>query len=178
MTDRVTRIRDLFLHPKPAYSYREAAELMDTSADDIREWIASGELEDVKTDAGFAIPWSEIVSFAVDFLSQAVVEEALGKDIYDVLPELIRLVDLEVRIPGIEVVTLERLAARDGMTVSDVLGRELRDLVSEHSEWLSREVPGFAEALAWPELPFVPRPARGQGPAGHGPAMCAELTVH
>ena len=29
--------------------------------------------------------------------------------------------------------------------------RELRDLVSVHSAWLSREVPGFAEALAWPE---------------------------
>ena len=28
------------------------------------------------------------------------------------------------------------------------------DLVSAHSEWLSLEVPGFAEALAWPELPL------------------------
>ena len=51
-----------------------------------------------------------------------------------------------------QVVTLERLAATDGETVSAVLARELRDLVSAHSEWLSAEVPGFAQALAWPTL--------------------------
>lgn len=28
--------------------------------------------------------------------------------------------------------------------------RELRDVLSVHSKWLSEEVPGFAEALAWP----------------------------
>lgn len=53
-------------------------------------------------------------------------------------------------------VTLERLAARDHSSVSDVLASELRDLVSEHSEWLSREVSGFAAAFAWPEVRFVP----------------------
>ena len=50
-----------------------------------------------------------------------------------------------------QVVALERLAARDRLTVGTVLTRELRDLVSVHSEWLSAAVPGFAEALAWPE---------------------------
>ncbi|HYO75219.1 MAG TPA: hypothetical protein VE010_02050, partial [Thermoanaerobaculia bacterium] len=68
--------------------------------------------------------------------------------------------ELEVRIPRMEVVALERLAALDGETVSTVLARELRDLVSVHSEWLSREVPGFAEALAWPEMPLVTSPRR------------------
>lgn len=61
--------------------------------------------------------------------------------------------------------SLERLAALDGETVSAVLARELRDLVSVHSEWLSQEVPGFAEALAWPETPLVTSP-RGGGAAG------------
>jgi len=49
-----------------------------------------------------------------------------------------------------QVVTLERLAALDGESVSAALARELRDLVSVHAEWLSAEVPGFTEALAWP----------------------------
>jgi len=48
------------------------------------------------------------------------------------------------------VVALERLAAIDGESVSAVLSRELLRLVSVHSAWLSREVAGFAEALAWP----------------------------
>ena len=46
--------------------------------------------------------------------------------------------------------TLERLAAIDGKTISAVLARELRDLVSVHAPWLSVEVPGFAAAFAWP----------------------------
>jgi hypothetical protein len=86
----------------------------------------------------------------MDFWSQEAVEEALGSDLAEAIPELLRLADLSVRIPRLQVVTLERLAASDGQTVSAVLARELRDLVSAHAEWLSAEVAGFAEALAWP----------------------------
>jgi hypothetical protein len=56
----------------------------------------------------------------------------------------------ELRLPRMEVVALERLAARDGETVSTVLARELLDLVSVHAAWLTAEVPGFAAAFAWP----------------------------
>jgi hypothetical protein len=111
------------------------------------------------------VPWAELVSFGMDFWSQEVVEEALGAELAEALPELLRLTDLEVRIPRMEVVMLERLAAVDGETVSAVLGRELRDLVSVHSEWLSQEVPGFAVALAWPEIPLATSPRSG-GAAG------------
>lgn len=83
--------------------------------------------------------------------SRAVVEEALGAELEEGIPELVRLADLHVRIPRMQVVTLERLAASEGETVSAVLARELRDLVSVHAEWLSAEVAGFAAALHWPE---------------------------
>jgi len=119
-------------------------------------WIESGELEGVDSDDGLVLSWAELVSFGMDFWSQEVVEEALGLEVAEAIPEFLRLTDLEVRIPRMEVVTLERLAAVDGKTVSAVLMRELRDLVSVHSEWLSREVPGFAAALAWPEVIDVP----------------------
>jgi len=49
-----------------------------------------------------------------------------------------------------EVVALERLAARDGKSVDTVLARELRDLMSAQSDWLASEIPGFTAALAWP----------------------------
>lgn len=78
-------------------------------------------------------------------------EAALGADVDEVLPELVRLADLRVRLPRMQVVTLERLAARSSLTVEATLARELRDLVSANSDWLATEVPGFAEALAWPE---------------------------
>ena len=146
-------IRRLFLHPHPTYPLPEAAALLGTSIEDLRGWVEAGEIEGVAEGGGVVVPWAELVSFGMDFWSQDVVEEALGSDVAGVIPELLRLVDLEVRIPRMQVVTLERLAAMGGVTVSVVLARELRDLVSVHSEWLSEEVPGFAEALHWPELP-------------------------
>ena len=66
------------------------------------------------------------------------------------IPELLRLADLKVRIPRLEVVALERLAEHDGRCVDTLLARHLLDLVSAHSAWLSQVIPGFAEALAWP----------------------------
>ena len=165
MSSTTTGIRTVFLHPKPTYAIGEAATLLEMDWRELRGWMETGEVEGIETDEGLALPWAELVSFGMDFWSQEVVEEALGAELAEALPELLRLTDLEVRIPRMEVVALERLAALDGETVSTVLARELRDLVSVHSEWLSQEVPGFAEALAWPELPLVPSPSGG-GAAG------------
>ena len=143
-------IRTLFLHPSPAYTIGEAAGMLGMTVREVREWMASGELEGVKGDGGIVLPWGELVSFGMEFWSQEVVEEVLGADVAAVLPELLRLAELEVRIPRMEVVALERIAAEEGKSVSAVLARELLDLVSANSAWLSREVPGFAAALAWP----------------------------
>ncbi|MEA2488967.1 MAG: hypothetical protein QOH21_759 [Acidobacteriota bacterium] len=151
MTTNLTHIRTLFLHPKATYAVGEAAALLAMDEADLRGWMEVGELEGVMTDEGLVLSWAELVSFGMDFWSQELVEEALGAELAEALPELLRLTELEVRIPRMEVVALERLAAVGGESVSRVLARELRDLVSAHAEWLSREVPGFAEALAWPE---------------------------
>jgi hypothetical protein len=146
----VSAIRSLFLSPLPAYRLPDVAALLAIAEADVLRWIDSGELEGIETDGGLVVPWAELVSFGVDFWSQEVVEEALGADASDVIPELVRLTDLQVRLPRLHVVTLERLAAVDGETVSAVLARELQDLVSVHAPWLSAEVPGFAAAFAWP----------------------------
>ena len=150
MTD-TSRIRELFLRPHPTYPLPDAAALLGTEVRELRAWVESGELEAVDTRDGLVLPWSEVVSFGMEWWSQEVVEEALGVEGAEAIPELLRLTELEVRIPGIEVVALERVAARERRSVSAVLARELRDFVSVHSEWLSVEVPGFAAALAWPE---------------------------
>ena len=83
-------------------------------------------------------------------MDQEEIEAALGNNLATAIPGLLRLADLQVRIPRMEVVALEQVAARDGKTVSAVLGRELLDFVSTHSEWLSGVILGFAEALVWP----------------------------
>jgi len=144
-------IRRLFLERQPSYSASESAHLLAMSERDLREWIEAGELEAEQTKDGSRLQWPELVSFAMGFWDQDEIEAALGDDLATTIPELLRLAELHVRIPRIEIVALEHVAARQGQTVGGVLGRELLDFVSVHSEWLSRDVPGFAGALAWPD---------------------------
>lgn len=148
---RSSNIRSLFLSPQPSYLLAEAGELLELTAEEVRAWIEVGELEPVDTGEGQRIPWAEVVSFGMDSWSQDVVEAALGADVAEAIPELLRLTELEVRIPRLEVVALERVAARDGQAVDVLLARELLDFVSAHAAWLEGEIPGFADALAWPD---------------------------
>ena len=150
MTNRAN-VRSLFLHPRPSYPLPVAAKLLGMERRELRGWLESGEIEGDSTSDGVVIPWGELASFAMEWWSQEVVEEALGAEIAEAIPELLRLAELEVRIPRMEVLALERVAARDGKSIDAVLAWELLDFVSEHAQWLSREVAGFAEAFAWPE---------------------------
>ncbi len=147
----VAAIRTLFLHPRPTYPLPDAAALLGMRVRELAGWMESGELEGIESDGSVVVPWEELVSFGMEWWSQEAVEAALGADVARALPELLRLTELEVRLPRMEVVALERLAALDGKSVSAVLARELLDLVSAHAPWLSKEVPGFAEAFGWPE---------------------------
>jgi hypothetical protein len=157
MNPQVARIRQLFLSPKPTYLIAEAAALFDVGWREVRGWIESGELAGVETEQGLLLAWEELASFAMEWWSQEVVEKALGAGVAAAIPELLRLAPLAVRIPRMEIAALERLAQREGVTVSTLLARELRDLVSADAEWLSGEIPGFAEALAWPGEPLSSR---------------------
>lgn len=109
------------------------------------------EIEAVEVDGKEVIPWAEVVSFAIDLWSQKEIEAALGAEVAEAIPELLRLTELRVRIPRLEVLALERVAMRDGLSVDAILSRELLGFVSAVAEWLNREIPGFLEALAWPE---------------------------
>jgi hypothetical protein len=150
MNSKFAAIRALFLEPKPTYSLADAAALLGMQPREMQERLVSGELEGVCVDGVLVLPWAELVSFGMDFWSQEVVEEALKAELAAAIPELLRLDDFVARLPRIEIVALERLAARDGISRNAALSRELRDVMSAHSEWLSAEVPGFAAALRWP----------------------------
>src|SRR5690349_17146182 len=107
----VRRIRKLFLEPNASYSLTTAARLLGITMRELRAWIEAGEME---TEDGSAdtIPWSEIVAFGIDLWSQATVEEALGADVADAIPELLRLTELSVLLPCFEVTALQRVAAQ------------------------------------------------------------------
>ena len=143
-------IRRLFLQPKPTYTISVAARLFGMPAKELQGWIDSGEIEAIDTARGLVLPWEEVVFFGMDFWSQAIVEEALGADVGAAIPELVRLTELNVRLPRIEVTALERVAGREERTIDAVLASELLDFVSAETAWLSREIPGLADALSWP----------------------------
>jgi hypothetical protein len=147
---RHDQIRRLFLSPKPAYHLREAAKVLGMKVRELRGWVAAGEIEVVEVEGGDAIAWAELVFFAMDLWPQEEIEAALGAEVAEAIPELLRLTDLEVRIPRLEVLALEQVAVRDGRSVDAVLARELLDLISSESKWLNEKIPGFLKALAWP----------------------------
>jgi hypothetical protein len=153
MTDtRATRaIRSLFLAPQSGYSTTDAAALLGMDRRTVRDWFESGEIEAVDTSHGVMLPWSEVVAIAIETWSQETIEEALGDDLARAIPELLRLADLHVRIPRFELLALEHLAARESSSIDTFLTGEFLGLVSAHSDWLGTIIPGFAEALAWPE---------------------------
>ncbi|MBV8544920.1 MAG: hypothetical protein JO088_09245, partial [Acidobacteria bacterium] len=67
MTASPTRIRDLFLNPRPSYSPAEAAEVVGMAIEEVWGANALGELE--AAEDGY-IQWAELVSFAMDFWDQ------------------------------------------------------------------------------------------------------------
>ena len=151
MTDTATHIRRLFLEPKDTYTVPEAAEILAMHLDDVRGWMEVGELEGVDTIDGVKLSWGELADFGMGFWSQETVEEALGADLADAIPDLLRLADLEVRIPRLEILALESLAERDGKSVNTLLAHELLDVISSHSDYLATTIPGFTAALRWPQ---------------------------
>jgi hypothetical protein len=97
----------------------------------------------VDTPHGVRLSWGELASFGMDFWPQEAIEAALGADVAEAIPELLRLADLEVRIPRLEILALEHLADRDGKSVDAVLARELLDVVSANSDYLATAILGF-----------------------------------
>jgi hypothetical protein len=119
------------------------------SLDDVRGWMEVGELEGLDTTEGVKLSWGELADFGMGLWSQETVEAALGADLADAIPEFLRLADLEVRIPRLEILALESLADREGKSVDAVLARELLDVVCANSYYLATAIPGFTAALRW-----------------------------
>jgi len=116
----------------------------------LRGDIADGAIVAVETGVGLRIPREEMLALAMRVWPQAVIEEALGDEAPGVLPEAIRLVELRARVPRYQRDMLRALARRNGMTVDEVLTRELEDVACAHAEELAALVPGFDAAMAWP----------------------------
>lgn len=156
--DLITRIRSIFLHPRPHVSIADATVLLGWSRGEMSRAIRAGEVEVASTSGGKWIWRAELMAKAMELWAPEVIEDALGAEAARVLPEAVRLIELHVRLPRHHVAMLEHFAERERTTVSGVLARELDDVASAHAEELSLSIAGFADALAWPDMDAVQLP--------------------
>ena len=80
-----------------------------------------------------------------------VIEEALGDEADGIVPRAIRSAELQVRLPRHHIEMLEYRADQQQTTGTGVLARELAGIASANIEELSAALPGFAEAMEWPD---------------------------
>src|SRR5258706_6266486 len=117
-TASTAHIRRLLIEPKEHYTVTEAAEVVASDRRTVLDWIESGELEASEARDGLRVEWSEMLSFAMTFWDQEDVERELGEELARVIPELLRLDDLHLRLPRLEIVAIERLAEAGSQAVN------------------------------------------------------------
>jgi hypothetical protein len=149
--DLINRIRTIFLDQRPHVTIAEATVLLGWSRGEMSQAIATGEVEVTSTSIGTWLWREELMAKALELWAPEMIEEALGVDAGRVLPEAVRLINVNVRLPRHQVAMLAHLAERERTSVSSVLARELDGVASAHADELSAVVAGFADALAWPD---------------------------
>lgn len=153
--DIITRIRHIFLHPRPHVSISQATALLGWTRAEMTAAIASGEVELMTTPLGKR---EELMSKALETWPLDAIEEALGTDADPILPHALRTAELRVRLPHHHIAMLHHKAEQHQTTVSHALARELDGIASAEAADLSTAIPGFATALAWPDAEHTQLP--------------------
>lgn len=144
------RIRRIFLQPEATYSVSAAADLLEYSYEQVVASIEHGDLA-VNHSGGIArVPWEEVALAASERWPQDLIEAALGGDVSEAMPELVRLTELLVRVPRFSVIAVARVAQRERTTIDHIVARQLLDFSVAESEALDRSVAGFSAAMRWP----------------------------
>ena len=142
-----SRIRHIFLSPRPHFPLNTVAELLEMSLNDLKREIEDGGIVAVSTAVGQRVTREEMVAAAMSRWELAAIEKALGREAKQVLPEAIRLVELRARVPRYQKEMLRYLARQEGTSIGAVLSRELEDMASASGEELAAAVPSVAIAL-------------------------------
>ena len=117
----------------------------------LRAMLETGELEAVAVEKSWCIRWSQLAALAIDQWGIEVIEQELGEEARDVLPPLVRTVPVSMRLPRYLVAMLQALEKRDGLTAARRIADALACIAEEHAGSLEDEIPGFAEAMNFPE---------------------------
>src|SRR4051812_18200125 len=105
--DVISRIRHIFLHPRPHVSIMQATGLLGWTRRQMSEAIEAGEVELWATPVGKWFPRAEMMAKALEIWPMHVIEEALGDDADGILPQAIRCAELRVQLPRHHIDMLE-----------------------------------------------------------------------
>ena len=141
------QIRRIFLSPRPHLALMTAADLLGMTLKELKRDIDEGVIVAISTGVGVRITREEMIATAMRLWEQTVIEDALGDDAAAVLPEAIRLVLLRVRVPRYQRDVVVALARRDGVSVDEIVSRELEDVACAHAAELADKVPSLAIGL-------------------------------
>ena len=150
--DHYARIRTIFLKRRSNYSTGDVARLTGLNRDNLIRRIQDSEFDIDRVE--YWLPWSELVTIALDQWPLEAIYEALGDRADEVLPRMLRLEELSVRMPVYILRMLEHVAAREKVSVAEYLQRELRDLTETEVRrdlTIEERMPGIREALLFPE---------------------------
>ena len=142
------QIRRIFLNPRPHLALLTAADLLGLTLKDMKKDIDDGVIVATSTGVGVRVTREEMIAAAMRLWEQTVIEDALGDDAAAVLPEAIRLVLLRVRVPRYQRDVVVALARRHGVSVDEIVSRELEDVACAHAEELAATVPSLRAAFA------------------------------
>src|SRR5436190_23563940 len=93
-----SRIRHIFLSPRPHFPLNTVAELLEMSVDEVKAEIKDGGIVAVSTAVGIRVTREEMVAAAMGRWEWAVIEKALGREASRVLAEAIWRVELRERV--------------------------------------------------------------------------------
>src|SRR5436305_14797911 len=95
-----TRIRHIFLSPRPHFPLNTVAELLEMSVEELKAEIKDGAIVAVSTMVGVRVTREEMVTAAMSRWETAGIEKALGREAARVVPEAVGLVERGARVPG------------------------------------------------------------------------------
>ena len=119
--------------------------------------IEAGELDAQRSEKAWEttwrITWPQLAALALDVWGIETIERELGEEAAQALPPLVRTSVVTLRLPRYQVVMLGTLAEIDGIGASQRVTDALLALAVEHVEELEKRIPGFADAMKFPDMP-------------------------
>jgi hypothetical protein len=142
-------IRRVFLEMDRAKEHHlsDVAQLFSLSIADLNQRAQNGEI-DADDDV---VRWREIAYLAVQRWGLLTIASALGAERSRVLPALVLPRVCTLTLPVFEIEMISALARRDGISRDAFLSNYLLDLAGTAAEEMEVELPGFTQAMRWPD---------------------------